>query len=185
MKKLLVLILVLGMASMANAALYITVNGEPAPPESEIILDVSDTIMLDISSDIDITPGGEGEGQAVLYAKTACATIVGGVPIPSHTDYVLQIMDAATAGVPIGADENGVFTVIFTFGEPIPAGTIFDEIIFHCESLNGPTPVILEEVDMMGNLTGHIIDQIVVHQIPEPATIVLLSLGGLLLRRRK
>ena len=33
--------------------------------------------------------------------------------------------------------------------------------------------------------TSELVDAVVIHQIPEPATIALLGLGGLLLRRRK
>jgi hypothetical protein len=186
MKKLIALMLVLGIASYANAALQISVGGNPDPVDSEIILVPSETIMLDVYTTTDIAPQGEGEGSFALVAYTECAKIHGGLPVISHDDWSLVVVDDAVAtGVTgLGQGENGIFGGIFTFGEPIPAGTIFNEIIFHCETDNGPTNVFLYQLDDYLQVIDTW-DKVVIHQIPEPMTIALLGLGGLFLRRRK
>ena len=188
MKKLLVLLLVLGMASYASAALQISVNGDPNPEDSTIYLDVSDTVMLDIYSTVPIAAGDPGENEYWgLTCQTSCGYISGGMAVQVGADWSFEIFDDA-AGVGMGnlpQGENGVGGMMATFGAPIPADTLYDEIIFHCESLNGPTTVTLWRADD-GGVVFETWDTVVIHQIPEPATMALLSLGGLfLLRRRK
>ena len=195
MKKLLVLILVFGMASVANAALQISVGGNMNPEDSTIYLNVSDTIMLDVWSTVPIPTSSPELGENsywVLTAQTSCGYIHGGVAVLAGGDpdwaFDGPYDDAIGAGITgLPAGENGVVGYIGNFGSnPIPADTaIFDEIIFHCESLNGPTVVSLWNAGDSGVITGEPWDTVVIHQIPEPATIVLLGLGGLLLRRRK
>jgi hypothetical protein len=189
MKKLLTLLLVLGLATAANAALQISVNGNPDPEDSTINLVPSDTVKLDVWSTIDITPGGEGENACwALVAQTSCAHISGGAWVAgSNADWFPDgpYDDAVGCGVMgLAPGENGVVGYIATLGAAIPAGVLFDEIILHCETDNGPTDVILYECDGYGYVVG-VWDTVVIHQIPEPATMLLLSLGGLFLRRRR
>jgi hypothetical protein len=51
------------------------------------------------------------------------------------------------------------------------------EYMFHCTGLGDVSITLWEDYGMP--------DAILIHQVPEPATIMLLGLGGLLLRRRK
>ena len=60
MKKLLVICLVLGMASVAGATLQISVNGNPEPIDSEITIFPSDEIVLDVWTDSDISTTDPG-----------------------------------------------------------------------------------------------------------------------------
>jgi hypothetical protein len=188
MKKLLTLMLVLGMTSMAGAALQISVNGEFNPPESSVIITEvpSGVVTLDIWSTVPISPQGEGEGMWALVCQTSGGSISGGQAVISHADWMFIIADDAILGGVTGLaeGENGVFGGIFTFGADIPADTtIYDYIEFHCEG-PGEVVVILYQLDVYQQVIG-IWDTVTIHQIPEPATMSLLSLGGLLLLRRR
>ena len=183
MKKLLTLMLVLGMASLANAALtlQISVDGNLEPVDSEIYVIPSETIYLDIWTTADITPG-VGEGYYALACSTADATISGGVVnFPGEPGLSIED-DPVGVGIPVPAGHNGVWGMIaLSTVSEIPAGTIlFNEIGFHCEWAPNDVMVTLYDADTM-----EILDTVTIHQIPEPATMALLSLGGLLLLRRR
>ena len=67
-------------------------------------------------------------------------------------------------------------------GAPPPPlnGLAVDDIMLHCEAIGDVT------LTLMSSDFVTVYDTQVIHQvIPEPATIVLLAFGGLLLRRRK
>jgi hypothetical protein len=195
MKKFLILMLVLGLASVASAQLVgldISVNGNHEPVDSMIVLLPSETLTLDIHVNADITPGSAGEGNWLLICETAAGIISGGVKVP-YGDVTLMGPDSASgagvAGMPDGYD--GVYGAILLVGTTtlVPASTIlFDGILFHCEGpLTSPRDVVvsLSRLTDEGEYTGEIYDTVTIHQIPEPMTIMLLGLGGLLLRRRK
>jgi hypothetical protein len=193
MKKLLIFVLVLGLTSVANGGLLnISVNGNIDPQDSEYYLTPSEVVTLDIHVGADIS-SGNNEGYWVMYCQTQCASISGGyVTEPWASDPSLDIFiddDAVgNGGIPIPAGTNGVWGGIFTFGTVIPASTIlYDGIIFHCES-DAPecldTVITLQRVNDDWTM-GDILDTLVIHQVPEPASMLLLGLGGLLLRRRK
>jgi hypothetical protein len=187
MKKLLALLLVFSMSSVAGAALHLSVGGNTHPIDSEIILLFSETISIDIWSDMDITGGGEGEGQLTVAVDTSIGSLSGGIVVPDPvTGQTLMLMDDAVnmvgvTGLPPGY--NGVYGAIFTTGDPIAAGTIFDEIVFHCEMEPDDATIILYSLDSFGQVNGEW-DRVIIHQ-PEPMTVALLGLGGLFLLRRR
>ncbi len=180
MKKLLIFMLVLCMASLANATLQISVNGNMNPTDSDIWLLPTETLNLDVWTNAEITPG-TGEGYWALIASTAGSTISGGVVLVEG-EGGLQIYGAPVPAAPAG--ENGIWGAIALATIPsISADTvIFDEILFHCEAEGDVTVTLL-----MGPAPGawSPVDSVVIHQIPEPMTVLLLGLGGLFLRRRK
>jgi len=187
MKKLLSLLLVLGLASIANGlatTLQISVNGDKEPLDSEwIIIEVpSGMLTLDIWTTADIS-AGVNEGYFALTCLIVKGTITGGVS-QFPTEPGLAIMDDAVGnGVPVPQGENGVWGLVSTTGViPLfPAGsTLFDLINFHCE---GAGDAIIRLWEVSGDPI--LLDTVVIHQIPEPASMLLLGLGGLLLRRRK
>jgi hypothetical protein len=183
MKKLLVLMLVLGMTSLASAAmtLQISVNGVQNPVDSQININPSDHLVLDIWTTADILNTGEGWGWWALTAKTADATVSGGVTLWEGDAFIYP--DAVGNGVPVPAGENGPFGQIgLAVVAKIPAGgKVYDQIDFHC--VWQPNDVIITLWDVTGDPT--VLDRVTIHQIPEPATMLLLGLGGLFLRRRK
>jgi hypothetical protein len=187
MKKLLVVLTVLAMASVASAALQISVNGVVNPAD-EIFLKPSETAVIDIWGDGQTacgafylfvqngpTSGGSlDESQAVMLYQ-GNATFLG--PGTDPTDYE-WIRDAGYA-MPCDV----VYMELVDLAVPAKSltGTLVDNIIFHCESQ--PGDVVLWLVDA-GDPTI-VLDTQVIHQIPEPMTLALLGLGGLFLRRRK
>jgi len=174
MKKLLVLTMVLVTCSMANAMLKISVDGVVDVPDTEILIDKSDTVVIDVMSD-----GQDLSGPALMYihgpAVYDLSLATNTVNPPGYPDSVLEVepgmifMDLAIVLVPI---------------PNLPQGKLVDLISLHCE---GPGDVLIElYMDYSvygGELT--LMDTQIIHQIPEPMTIALLGLGGLFLRRRK
>jgi hypothetical protein len=185
MRNLVVLMMVLGMASLASASLQISVGGDYGVAETSITPGTH--LTLDIGTTSDITPG-VGEGYYALVA-TAGGTIDyttgftvaaysadGGVNV-EHSAPVSQYVTG------LGAGEDGVGGgVLLSLLSSIPAGTIFDGIDFLCNT-QGDTTLKLYTLDSSFGVSG-VADTVVVHQIPEPVTIALFGLGGLLLRRR-
>ena len=188
MKKLLVLMLVASLTALASGMpiittdLQISVNGDPNPIDSDIYLFPSQTAMLDI-----VAPAGWVYPEYTIYwglvVAPADGTITGGVVhIPPAPD-ASMMLDWADIGVFFAEHGNGVVGSIDSWGAlTAPAGTYFDGIIFHCERANYNTVVQLWATP--GDFeTFELLDQVVIHQIPEPATMFLLGLGGLLFRK--
>jgi hypothetical protein len=196
MKKLLVVMLVLSMASMANAALYISVDGVENPPESAITLMPSQSVIIDIT----------GDGQTLapidvyLFASPmGGATMTGGVML--YTGSLATFMqfngvDEAHVAMlrGLGYNINQTYYMNFASAPPVPplSGKLVDEIVFHCDAAPGDVLLTLmnysEYEDEDGNIIPVItlLDTQIIHQIiPEPMTLGLLGLGGLFLRRRR
>jgi hypothetical protein len=187
MKKLLVLMLVLGMVSAANAAmtLKISVDGVVDVPDSEI------SILPSQFLDLDIWSSGYNSAADAMYCAlvvdTKYGTITGGVvlipPAPSFSS--MQGPSAVADGFPgLLADEDGPYGAIAgsPAGEVAPAGTYIDGFLFHCEAIGDATIRLITTPDFEN---WAVADMVTIHQIPEPATMLLLGLGGLFLRRRK
>jgi len=162
-KKLLVLMLVLGLVSVANAVLSLTVDGGDSGAETTII--PSDDIVVGIYSDNSI-----GYGCWILFYDGA-RTIHARQPFPMG--------DLSSIGLQGHyANYNYYYvTVADSQGNLVPG--IGFEVDYHADGLDD----IL--VELYDESYTTILDTLVVHQVPEPITIALLGLGGLLLRRRK
>jgi len=188
MKKLLVLALVLSVASLANASFLMSVNGVVNPPDSEINLQPSQTAIIDVF--------GAGNANLPLDFWIICqgpGTIAGGVVL--YPGSLSEITTMSVGDWEASFEAPGMFEAVgfpgttsasyFLLADatvPPPAlnGLLVDEIAFHCD---GPGDVILS---LVGGALDNIVvyDTQIIHQIPEPATIALLCLGGLLLRKK-
>ena len=194
MRKLLILIVVLGVASMANATLQISVEGDPEPVDSEIWADPSIPINLDIHGNIVDT------GDYVYYlllvdqaegslSATDASCVWGNL---SQIDYFTNSYPATYMDVWIGRaglTKPPIDGIAGYVGDSGGGGTggliaIVDPIPFHCEG-PGDAIVTLLTSPTAGVGTWAVEDTVTIHQIPEPITMALLGLGGLLLRRRK
>jgi hypothetical protein len=202
MKKLLVLMLVLGMASIANAGLIDiqivsygqqTSATEPIPPTDYIEIYPSDWVDLDI-----------------VYIEPA-PWILGGMAL----DIVLEgpgRLDLSDLTEPAGAWDPGmhwiteqvpgqVYTIDFGMLNGVPGmgepAIALDHILVHCEDEGDVYVYLIPNYNTnmmvtaeMNPNTGDMGEVaygpgVYIKQIPEPMTVCLLGLGGLLLLRRR
>jgi hypothetical protein len=179
MRRLLVLMLVLGMTSVASAAtvaVYTNVTqGVDAlsPPAGKEAAD-GDTIEIVVSTDAQSAGGSTGFSFDVEWSTGGVATVLGTwsmTPIGSVVPYGANgesfILGDGFAGLPAPAGDwfKGVFQV--PTGAVAGDGDLLIDVTFHGDLLGG------KPADAQMPL------------VPEPMTIALLGLGGLFLRRRK
>jgi hypothetical protein len=197
MKKLLVLIAILCVASWANASLQISVNGV-VDPVGPITVGTSEHLVLDVSA------SGEPTNKAVWMIVQGPGTISGGTllyngagglsdinefgkdeiayytedPVPVAVTWGEYFASEGFSGV---GDTIHFFQFVDTIAPNPPAlnGKLVDGIDFHCEGLG------IMVVTLLNSDTLAVYDTQIIYEIPEPTTIALLCLGGLMLRRRK
>jgi hypothetical protein len=183
MRKLVILMLVVGMASVANAALRLSVNGDKDPADSRYYLEPSGTLKLDVWTDADI-----GLGVYWAIVTNPKAEVTGGTVIVPDPDvgiiYTSPASQSGIPGRPDGTEGRWGSLAVFSPDPGIPAGTVlFDDLIIHCKG--GPNDQRVYLVST-ADFVGHKMTSLIIHQIPEPMTVALLGFGGLfLLRRRK
>lgn len=177
MKRLLCIWLVLAMVSVAGATLQISVNGDPDPVDSEIVLAPTETLTLDIWND-EVLPLFVAYAWA-LVADSRYGSISAGVS--THPSTII----GDPVSIPPYMEGFSGSTTHVDVSEPggIPIGTtLADQFVFTCEAV-GDVTIYLYDAPDIGPPSPH--DYVIVHQIPEPATICLFGLGGLYLLRRR
>ncbi|MFC1738650.1 PEP-CTERM sorting domain-containing protein [Planctomycetota bacterium] len=203
MKKIISLLMILSLATVANASLFeISVNGEIAG--DEITIAPSDYI------DLDVYFGGVQYmgGDLVLQLSNAQAELIPQdfthiTPVPTDVapgpgEYIMDVAWEGPWQLIDATKDWALFSGGNVTNNTMGPYTLLDNIVLHCLEA---TDVILELVafsdqvylddttEEMTMIPGHgqgtILDRLTIHQIPEPATIALLGLGGLFLRRRR
>ncbi len=178
MKKLLVLMLVLGMASLANATLSLSFDGATG---SAFDLLEGATAQIGIYNDTDAA--NQGATNYLIIGTGNPASWVDGSavfhqpPVPDDPDGKLNatyygIMDIGFGDVDIYEINTAIPT-----GAAYGIGVLTDATL-QCDGLGEVVVTLLD-----GNFGE--LDSMAIAQIPEPITMVLLGLGGLFLRRRK
>jgi hypothetical protein len=203
MKKLMVLMLVFGMVSVSQGALSLQINGvdnywTPTAGETVTVTLYGsdyDTAGLDFMTLVEAT-SVNGDQQATAVAN------IGGSVVAMPTSTAMNISNGGyldnyngvlfdywqaynTDGAPPGVLATFEYTLPFTLPSyaywlaPLVSGVSYEYApgdFATSETAQGPQII-------GGNPVSVLIDGVQI--IPEPATIALLSLGGLFLRRRK
>jgi hypothetical protein len=200
MKKLLIFMLVLGLASVANAGLVDVVidtgRGGHVDNNGNGVIDASDDIHIKITTslmlaafDLDLNVLGTGTLGEYWDLDFFGAPCFGPGPTGLPGCHANDGMGGAM-WVYSGIIGNSIPTMAdATFG-PGMTGDLVWALTIHCTG-EGPVNVNLTTApggtyDVMGYVvTPADLNHLVITQVPEPMTIMLLGLGGLLLRRRK
>jgi hypothetical protein len=176
MKKLLALVLILGIASVTNAAMVGLVAPAPGEPGSiENPLVKSDTITIQI-----VSVGGP------LLALGADVTVEGPGSLVDAGYNVAG--DPTFTRAPIVEGQRALLAV----GDFNGVGSNPGYLVFHCDGEGlvligiGPNVAVGGSIDgtTFGPVEGYL-PAITIHQVPEPMTMSLLGLGGLALIRRR
>jgi len=166
MRKLLVLILVLGMASAANAVL-ISVNGQ-----------TGDAIQIDETA-IPATIAVVGEDTSSWLGYIIVAE--GGAGALGNAQVLAAAGDLGSANPYTEAGWGAGYELTIA-ASPTGAISVGDLVKFDYTAALGDTATIALYVDPEYGIPAA---AVAVEVVPEPMTIVLLGLGGLFLRRRK
>ena len=196
MKKVLVLMLVLGISSMASAGtvdlVISSLNGDAIDPVSEITIGESDWVNLDI------VYSDDGDGLTLIQLSTT--VVVSGLASLDLTQLTIPagMWDPDTTYSPGVDGDSMLYSVGFLYP---PYGALdgdiaIDHILVHCDSDDPTNIVTVTLADKLVAGLGTINEYysavamgngvtITQEQIPEPMTLALLGMGGLFLVRRK
>jgi hypothetical protein len=191
MKKLLAVLMVLSMAAIANAALVINVNGKTGGAS----IDPNETATISIVATEEQSPSD----LYLFVMDGSLGTVSGGSVVwPDFSSTAGEITLHQGAGDQyvntvhqcgwLYATQTYYINLIGNTSPPLVMnGTVVNGITYHAE-IAGDSTIILGNGNIVDDgqaVLMPILDTVVIHQVPEPMTIGLLGLGGLLLRPRK
>ncbi|MHC4575644.1 MAG: PEP-CTERM sorting domain-containing protein [Planctomycetota bacterium] len=198
MKRLLPLLAaLLAIASPVDAGLWLAVDEVHQPPASEITLDISQSAVISIWGDIMLPPypGWAAAGYILVEGPASidgCTILWPGdlvaywdlEEIAENSDPQMTPEECLQAfrdylDMPDITDVSNWYLVDSSLSFLPLVGKLIDDIVFHCE---GPGDVTMT---LIFNDFTTVFDTLTIHQIPEPATLALLGLGGLFLMRRR
>ena len=175
--------LLLGLAVSASAGLVIQVSkdvGSPFPiwaeyPESKLTIHPSDFLWIALADTGDLA-----NGSYILGMETGADLGAGSLSangIVTYAGVTAEVTNDVDLANDLGIANN---FVTVTIDNP-QTDLLLSQVLFHCDG-EGDVPLIVYGPD------GNVADSQIIHQVPEPATLTLLSLGGLALiysRKRK
>jgi hypothetical protein len=186
MKKLFILLTVLAMASVSQAAVVdlqiASLNGQPIDPVKEITIEISDVINMDIVYATEGSPALLGlDSQVAVDGPGTLSVDELTWPFNEGFNRTIEYVPGKHYNISTGSFGGMADTILV------------DHILMHCDDLGDVFVVVNNDTAGGGSIyvTGMPYDGawgagVIVHQVPEPMTVVLLGLGGLaLLRRRK
>ena len=192
MKKFLILMLVLCLASAANAVVVSTTQGyyyEMEVSATSSTIDVGDTVTVEISAGTDSTGTSAMLGTILNISAASSATVAtisnsgdwSVAPVPTTTasggGYNVNVSGTPlTTGIPTG---NSIYTVTFV---AVAGNVTIDATGGNWDGFTAAVGIDDGQYEY-GAIYGLPYAQVTV--VPEPMTIALLGLGGLFLRRRK
>ena len=183
MKNLLSVLLVLCLTNIASAALVYIPGEIPEgdPGSATNPLKDSDYLMIPVYSDVQLLT------LDVELTIQGPGTIDGAVGLADCEDYG---WDPDLSFDPIPGTRDGVEIGMGNFGGGLDPGEPIGYYLIHCTGDGFVIVDLLSAFEQGGTFDMDFAEvpaagQLTIHQIPEPATVLLLGLGGLLLRRRK
>jgi hypothetical protein len=190
MKRLSVLLCVICVVPSAEAALLISVNGVIDVPFAEVKLQPDETAVIGIHGD-GLTPPniaayllvegpGSIDGHTMVYpgSLSSYEDFPGnglGPPIPPE-EILEQFREFS--GRPNLTDLSCICLADAVIPPAPLDGLLVDDIIFHCDGLGDITLTLISDDFTI------VYDTQDIQQIPEPATVFLLGVGGLIVARK-
>jgi len=176
MRRISFLVLLLFIAGSANAEMFITVDGYMDP--DTVSVGVGDTLQIGIAHSLHANQG-EGEYYLGIGSGGAASWDISGAtfPFPFTSEDVALLDDVDIANL-LGVELPFVYvSVLSPLPVPLQEKRIIDGIWLQCDGLGDVSLKLFDD-----ELT--FLDIQAIQQVPEPAMILLLALGGLALLRK-
>jgi len=194
MKKLIVLFAILAMVSVASAGIVdiqiSSLNGLPITAVKEITITPSTTVDMQITFTGPATEWAYSVGAMLNVTGPATVDVSQAVRNPLYEAWAEVITPATNSIIEASAQDIG--PLIPQGNGPTPV-ILVSNLLLHCDAV-GTVTVSLSDDAVFGSMITDVnwnpVDWsygtgVIIHQVPEPMTLVLLGLGSLFLARRK